>query len=110
MMYFDKEFLFPFRDVDDVELVNIQMDCLSDHLQCHFKYYNLNCKSFNHIDHKMSEIENYIDLENHFFNDVNNNCCEYYIEDKFNRNVNMEGALSIIHLNSRSDYENNHTH
>ncbi len=49
----------------------------------------------------MYSIENYIDPENHFFNDVNN-CCAYYTEDKFNRNVNMEGALSIIHLNSRS--------
>ncbi len=34
MMDIDKEFLFPFRDVDDGELVNIQMDCVSDHLQC----------------------------------------------------------------------------
>ncbi len=35
MMDIDKEFLFPFRDVDDGELVNIQMDCVSDHLQSH---------------------------------------------------------------------------
>ncbi len=54
----------------------------------------------------MYEIENDIDPDNHLFNDVNTNCCEYYTEDKFNRNVIMEGALSIIHLNSRSLYKN----
>ncbi len=106
MMDIDKEFLFPFRDVDDGELVNIQMDCVSDHLQSHCKYNNLNFKSFNHADHKMYEIENDIDPDNHFFNDAINNCCEYYTEDKFKRNVNMEGALTIIHLNSRSLYKN----
>ncbi len=105
MMDLDKGFLFPFRDVDDGELVNIQMYCVSDHLQCHCKYNHFNFKSFNHTDHKMYKIENDIDPENHFFNIVNNNCCEYYTEDKFNRNVNMEGALSIIHLNSRSLYK-----
>ncbi len=106
MMDIDKEFLFPFRDVDDGELVNIQMDCVSDHLQSHCKYNNLNFKSFNHVDYKMYEIENDIDPDNHFFNDAINNCCEYYTEDKFKRNVNMEGALTIIHLNSRSLYKN----
>ncbi len=52
----------------------------------------------------MYEIENDIDPDNHLFNDVNTNCCEYYTEDKFNRNVIMEGALSIIHLNSRDGH------
>ncbi len=31
-MDLDKEFMFPFRDFDDGELVNIQMDWVSDHL------------------------------------------------------------------------------
>ncbi len=82
-MDLDKEFMFPFRDFDDGELVNIQMDWVSDHLQCHCKYDILNFKSFNQANHKMYGIENDIDLENHFFNDVNNNCSEHYTEDKF---------------------------
>ncbi len=35
MMDIDTDFFFPFRDADDGELVNIQTDCVSDHLQCH---------------------------------------------------------------------------
>lgn len=65
MMDLDKDFLFPFRDIDDEEFVNINKDCVCDHLQSHCKYDNLNFKTFNHI-----KIENNIDPENHFFNNV----------------------------------------
>lgn len=86
-------------------LISIRTVCLTTY-KSHCKYENFNFKTFNHTDHKMYEIENNIDLENHFFNNVNNNCCEYYTEEEFNRTVEMEGALSIIHFNSRSLYKN----
>nr|XP_055059783.1 uncharacterized protein LOC129443303 [Misgurnus anguillicaudatus] len=107
MMDIEKDFLFPYTDIDDGEFVTIHKDCVSDYSQNQYcKYENLNLKTFNHTDYKMYDIENDIDPENHFYNTVNINCCEYYTEEQFNKNVDMEGALSILHFNSRSLYRN----
>ncbi len=50
-------------------------------------------------------MENDIEPDNNFFNSLNNNCC-YYTEEQFNRAINKDGKLSIIHINSRSLYAN----
>ena len=59
-------------------------------------------KSFDFQDYKLSELDNDIDPEIHFYQNIDLNC-EYYSEDKFNSKVKMEG-FSVIHLNSRSLY------
>ena len=61
-------------------------------------------KSFDFQDYKLSELDNDIDPEIHFYQNIDLNC-EYYSEDKFNSKVKMEG-FSVIHLNSRSLYSN----
>ena len=52
------------------------------------------------IEHKFYEIENNIDPESNFYNNLKNTC-EYYTEEQF-KQVKMDGNLSIIHFNSRS--------
>lgn len=46
-------------------------------------------------------MENEIDPENNFFYNIQINC-EYYTDEQFNVKVKMDGAVSIIHFNSRS--------
>lgn len=102
----DEDYSFPFRDTDEEEFVDFGKDCVGDQLhRLSSKYEHLNFKTFDHTEHKMYEIENEIDPENHFYNNINNNC-EYYTDEQFNSNVKMEGALSIIHFNSRGLYRN----
>lgn len=64
----------------------------------------MNLQTFDFQDHKLYELENDIDPEIHFYQNINISC-EYYSEDKFNSNVKMEG-FSVIHFNSRSLYSN----
>ena len=48
---------------------------------------------------------NEFDPDEHFYyNGINK--CGYYTEDQFNKDINMDGKLSIIHFNSRSLYAN----
>lgn len=61
-------------------------------------------KSFDFKDHKLYELENDIDPEIHFYQNIDLNC-EYYSEDKFNSEVKIDG-FSVIHFNSRSLYSN----
>ena len=60
--------------------------------------------SFDFQDHKPYDLENNIDPEIHFYQNIDLNC-DYYSEDRFNAEVNMEG-FSVIHFNSRSLYSN----
>jgi len=46
---------------------------------------------FNLTEYKMYDIKNDIDLENHSFNNVNKNSCEYYTEEQFNRMWTWKG-------------------
>jgi len=49
------------------------------------------------MDHDM-------DPDNFYFNSTNDNYC-YYTDDQYNQ-INRDGKLSIIHINSRSLYPN----
>ena len=42
--------------------------------------------------------------DNYLFNTINNNCC-YYTDEQYNQ-INKDGKLSILHINSRSQYAN----
>ena len=53
----------------------------------------------------MYGIDQDADPDNHFYNNISNNC-EYYTDEQFISNVTMEGALSLVHFNSRSLYSN----
>lgn len=50
-------------------------------------------KSFDFQDHKLYELENDIDPEIHFDQNINMNC-EYYSEDQFNSNMKIGGVFS----------------
>ncbi len=65
---------------------------------------NLQLQSFQYTDHNSQDMEHDIDLDNNFFNSINNNCC-YYTDEQFNR-INKDCKLSILHINSRSLYAN----
>lgn len=56
------------------------------------------------LNYKTNEFGEHIDPDNNFYNKIINEC-EYYTEEQSN-NINMEGAFSLIHFNSRSLYKN----
>ncbi len=86
----DEDNSFPFRDVDEEEFVDTGKARVGDHPhRLHGEYENLNFKTFDYTEHKLHEIENDTELENHFYNNINNNC-EYHTDEQFNSNVNME--------------------
>ena len=58
-------------------------------------------ETFSYTDYKCQDMEEDIDPENNFFNDIVDNCC-YYTTDQYNRTVKVDNKLSIIHFNSRS--------
>lgn len=62
-------------------------------------------KTFEYTEHKPQDIENDIDPDNNFLNNINNNCC-YYSDEQFNATVKIDHNFSIIHFNSRSLYAN----
>ncbi len=101
MADFDEGYTFPYIDIEEEEFSDTQKDCVNDLQSLYSKYEILNLRTFDHTEHKLYETENYIDPENHFYNNTDNNC-EYYTDDQFDCHVKMEGALSIIHFNSRS--------
>ena len=53
----------------------------------------------------MNVFEYDIDPENNFFKNISDNC-GYYTEEKFNKSIQLDKGLSIIHFNSRSLYAN----
>lgn len=59
-------------------------------------------KSFDFQDHRFYELENGIDPDIHFYQNVNMTC-EYYSEKELNTKKN---GFSLIHFNSRSLYSN----
>ena len=66
---------------------------------------NLELKTFSYMDYKCQDMEEDVDPDNNFFDDIFDNCC-YYTTDKYNRTVKVDNKLSIIHFNSRSLYAN----
>lgn len=70
-------------------------------------YNGLTFKAFRFTDHSVHDFEQDIDPENNFLNSLKNNCC-YYSEDQFNRNIESDHGISVIHFNSRSLYANFH--
>jgi hypothetical protein len=98
------DYLYPFRNIDDVEFLdddNVGEVC---EYNLYSKYEHLNFANFDHTEHKMYEVCNEIDPENHFYNNINNNC-EYYSDEQF-KSVRRGTTFSIIHFNSRSLYKN----
>ena len=59
-------------------------------------------KSFDFQDHRFYELENSIDPDTHFYQNVNMTC-EYYSEEELNT---KKKGFSLIHFNSRSLYSN----
>ena len=66
---------------------------------------NLELKTFSYMDYKCQDMEEDVDPDNNFFNDLVDNCC-YDTMDQYNRTVKVDNKLSIIHFNSRSLYAN----
>lgn len=62
-------------------------------------------ETFVYTDHKSQNLVDDIDPDNNFFANTNN-ICSYYTDTQFNRMVNTEHKISIIHFNSRSLYSN----
>ena len=106
MTSIEVETILPFRDIDDDELeLTVNENYGGDSVyELHSKYANLNLRTFDHMEYKTHDFGNDIDPENNFFNLINNTC-EYYTDIQF-KEVKSEGALSIIHFNSRSLYKN----
>lgn len=99
--------LLPFQEL---EMINIADDIPSSRNRednLYSKYEKNNFNTFDTTEHKTYEIEMYLDPENNFYNNLNNNC-EYYTDDQF-KTLKMEGNFSVIHFNSRS-LNKNFTH
>lgn len=74
----------------------------------------VSCTQLEHIQLSVHDNTNYnsrtnefgsdIDPDNNLYNNIINNC-EYYSDEQF-KGVNMDGAFTIIHFNSRSLYKN----
>ncbi len=80
----------------------------NSHLHKHYENYeNLSLKTFDFTEHKLHEMENNIDPENNFFNNINCSC-KYYTDEQFKSNIIMDGTLPIIHFNNRSLYKKFH--
>ena len=91
----EENLFFPYRDVDDDEIV----ENANERAINRQPYEHYNFENFNHTDHKTHEIDYDLDPENNFYNNINNNC-QYYTDDQFKK-ARMEG-ISIVHFNSRS--------
>ena len=66
------------------------------------EYEELGLNTFDFTEHKGYDIENNIDPVNNFLINYTQRNCEYYTVEQFNKNVTTNGAISIIHFNSRS--------
>lgn len=101
-----KDCMFPFSSIDDEEFKCIVTTyCGGEHKQpMHKNLENLNLINFDPREHKMHDFGNDIDPDNHFYNIINDTC-KYYTDDQF-KQIEMEGAFSVIHFNSRSLYKN----
>lgn len=82
------------RDIDE----NIDSSYRSEMI----KHSNLTVHDFS--NYKTNEFGEDIDPDNNLYNNIINEC-EYYTEEQCN-NINMGGAFSLIHFNSRSLYKN----
>ena len=60
------------------------------------QYEQYHFEQFEHIEHNFYEMENNIDPDNNFYNNLNNTC-EYYTEEQY-KQVKMDGHFSIIHF------------
>ena len=65
---------------------------------------NTELQTFQYTELNLLDMEHDIDPDNYLFNTINNNCC-YYTDEQYNQ-INKDGKLSIIHINSRSLYTN----
>ena len=88
MTSYDKCHLSPTGDTDQ------QQELISE-------YETLGLKTFEFIEHKGCDMENDTDPENNFSINTQSHC-KYYTEEQFNRNLKMNGVISITHFNSRS--------
>jgi len=50
---------------------------------------NLELKTFSYTDYKCQDMEEDVDADNNFFNDIVDNCC-YYTTDQYNRTVKVD--------------------
>lgn len=50
-------------------------------------------------------MEHELDPDEHFYKDLDKSC-DYFTEEQFKENVDIEGHLSVIHINSRSIWKN----
>lgn len=67
-------------------------------------YEDLILDTHDHVNYKTNEFGDDIDPDNHFFKSVVNGC-EYYTDKQF-KEINIDGAFTVIHFNSRSLYKN----
>ena len=76
----DKDYSFPFSDVDEEDLDEINSpDGVKSPTCGHQSHEHLNLQTFDYTEHKMYEMEDNIDPENHHYNNVD--CiCEYYTD------------------------------
>lgn len=65
---------------------------------------NITLNTYDSLDYKMNEFGSDIDADKHLFNTVGN-YCKYYSNEQ-SREINTDGAFTVIHVNSRSLYKN----
>ncbi len=68
------------------------------------EYNHLELQTFQYTDHNTQDMEYDIDPDNNFYSSINNNCS--YCTDELYNQIDKDGKLSIIHINSRSLYAN----
>lgn len=60
---------------------------------------------FDRDELKRYDFDNEIDQDMHYYSSLDINC-NYYTDQEFNKSVEMYGALSVIHFNSRGQCKN----
>ena len=97
-----KENIFPFREVEEEDFVeSMNENAMVEQVEnLYSKYEHLNFNCFDPHEHKTYEIDNDLDPENIFYNNLNNNC-QYYTDDQLKR-LHIDDSFSVIHFNSRS--------
>lgn len=60
---------------------------------------------FDRDELKRYDFDNEIDQDMHYYSNLDINC-NYYTDQEFNKSVEMYGALSVIHFNSRGQCKN----
>ena len=99
-----KDYYFPFNDMEGDDLGEIGSPNYVSSIS-HAHYENFNLETFDLKEHKLYYMENNIDPDKYFYNNINRTC-EYYTDEQFKSKIIMDGTLSIIHFNSRSLHSN----